>query len=229
MNNPKAMMVLGRLYEEGIGTKKDTSKALAYYEYASQHEPYAIYKIGTFLEEGIHPECIDGQPNRELAFSSFREAQNQGDFEQESAFKEASFKVGQYYQFGYGVVEKNLNAARRHYESAAADGHIESMNALGSLFFNENEFRDYEQAAAWFKKAADRGYNRGICNLGICYELGVGVEKDWNQAFVLYQESADKGFIQAIYNHGFLSFRSAMQNTHSANRRNNPQFAKAAD
>ena len=74
MNNPKAMMVLGRLYEEGVGTKKDSAKALAYYEYASQHEPYAIYKIGTFLEEGIHPECIDGQPNRELAFSYFREA-----------------------------------------------------------------------------------------------------------------------------------------------------------
>jgi|TARA_B110000285_G_C15075486_1_gene590450 TPR repeat protein len=68
MNNPKALLVLGRLYEEGLGTKKDRAKALAYYEYASQHhEPYALYKIGMFLEEGIHHQCIDGQPMREQA------------------------------------------------------------------------------------------------------------------------------------------------------------------
>jgi len=37
------------------------------------------------------------------------------------------------------VVDKNLSQAIRYYESAAADGHIESMNALGSLFFNEKQ------------------------------------------------------------------------------------------
>ena len=141
--------------------------------------------------------------------------------------KEASFKVAQYFQYGYGVEKKNLTAAKVHYESAAADGHIESMNALGSLFFNDQ--KDYDQAAAWFRKATERGHTRAICNLGICYELGLGVEKDWNQAFIYYQESADKGFIQAIYNLGFLQFRSAFQNTHSTNRRNNTMFAKAAN
>jgi TPR repeat protein len=35
-----------------------------------------------------------------------------------------------------------LQIAIRNYESAAADGHIESMNALGNLFFNE--LREYE-------------------------------------------------------------------------------------
>ena len=45
------------------------------------------------------------------------------------------FKIAQYHQFGYGIVEKNLQLAIRNYEFAAADGHIESMNALGSLFF----------------------------------------------------------------------------------------------
>jgi len=52
------------------------------------------------------------------------------------------------------------------------------MNALGSLFFNEK--REYEQAFGWFSKAADRGYTRAITNLGICYELGCGVDKDWD-------------------------------------------------
>ena len=45
------MMVLGRLYEDGIGTKRDLKKALYYYtNAASELEPYAIYKIGMFCE-----------------------------------------------------------------------------------------------------------------------------------------------------------------------------------
>ncbi len=82
------------------------------------------------------------------------------------------------------MVEKNLQAAIRNYESAAHDGHIEAMNSLGSLFFNE--LKEYEQAAEWFKKAAERGYTRAINNLGICYELGYGVDGDWDLAFKLY-------------------------------------------
>ena len=50
-----------------------------------------------FLEEGNHPDCVDGKPNREQAFLYFKEAQNIGDFEVENAFKEAFFKIGQYY------------------------------------------------------------------------------------------------------------------------------------
>lgn len=103
------------------------------------------------------------------------------------------FKIGQYHQFGFGVVEKNLQLAIRNYEFAAADGHIESMNALGSLFFNE--LKKYEQAAEWFKKASERGFTKAINNLGICFELGYGVEKDYNYALKLYQEGATKGHI----------------------------------
>lgn len=185
LNNSKAMMALGQIYEQGIGVKPDLEKALAYYEYAAENfEPYAYYKIGVFLEQGIHTKCEGGRPNREMAFQYFKEAQNKGDIEVENAFKEAFFKIGQYYQFGYGVVEKNLQQAIRNYESAAADGHIESMNALGSLFFNEKQ--EYEQAFGWFKKAAERGYTRAITNLGICYELGCGVDRDWDQALKYY-------------------------------------------
>ena len=58
------------------------------------------------------------------------------------------------------------------------------MNALGSLFYNEQ--KDYNQAFEWFKKAAERGCARAINNLGICYELGQGVEADTDIALVLY-------------------------------------------
>ena len=56
--------------------------------------------------------------------------------------KEALFKLGQYYQFGRIYDKPDLIQACRLYDEAAADGHIESMNALGSLHYNE--YRDYE-------------------------------------------------------------------------------------
>ena len=55
------------------------------------------------------------------------------------------------------------------------------MNALGSLFYNE--LKDYNQAAEWFRKAAERGCARALNNLGICYEQGKGVEIDMDMAF----------------------------------------------
>lgn len=51
------------------------AKALAYYDCATQDlEPYSIYKIGQYLEEGSHPDCKNFQPNKELALKYYREA-----------------------------------------------------------------------------------------------------------------------------------------------------------
>jgi TPR repeat protein len=61
------------------------------------------------------------------------------------------------------------------------------------LFFNET--KEFEQAFGWFSKAAERGYTRAITNLGICFELGCGIEKDWDQALKLYSEGAEKGHL----------------------------------
>lgn len=53
-------------------------------------------------------------------------------------------------------------------------GHEVAMNALGALFYNE--LKDYNQASEWFRKAVERGCARALNNLGICYELGHGIE-----------------------------------------------------
>lgn len=91
-------MVLGRLYEQGLGVKQDMAKALAYFDLANKqiHEPYAFFKIGQYLEEGAHPECYKKQPNRDLALKYFRDANKLSEFQSQSGLKEALFKIGQY-------------------------------------------------------------------------------------------------------------------------------------
>ena len=188
--------------------KQDIDKAFAYYDSAAQEmEPYAIYKVGQFLEEGVHPECQNKKPNKELAHRAYCEAFTQGEMQAQPS-REALYKRGQYFQFGYGVLDKNFHYAIKNYDAAATDGHVESMNALGSLYFRD--LREHEQAAQWFKKAADRGYTRAINNLGICYAFGYGVEKDFNEALVLYEEGANKGYVHSMRNIADLYFQLGM-------------------
>lgn len=66
--------------------------------------------------------------------------------------------------------------------------------------------KDYNQAAEWFRKAAEKGNPRALNNLGICYEFGHGIPQDMDQAFQNYQESAKKGFVPGMLNLAILYF-----------------------
>jgi len=47
LGNPKALMALGRVYENGIGTSIDLVRANQYYDAAAaKNEPYALYWLG---------------------------------------------------------------------------------------------------------------------------------------------------------------------------------------
>jgi TPR repeat protein len=51
------MMSLGRIYEQGIGTKVDLEKAYAYYDMAAElNESYAYCWLGKACELGLHPD-----------------------------------------------------------------------------------------------------------------------------------------------------------------------------
>ena len=50
--------------------------------------------------------------------------------------------------------------------------------------------QDDEEAAAWFRKAADQGYAAAQTLLGVMYEHGKGVDKDEAEALRLYRLSA---------------------------------------
>jgi TPR repeat protein len=53
--------------------------------------------------------------------------------------------------------------------------------------------RRYEEAALWYRKAAERGLASAQLRLGWSYECGCGVPQDDNQAALWYREGADQG------------------------------------
>ena len=51
---------------------------------------------------------------------------------------------------------------------------------------------------------ANQGNAQAQYELGLMYELGMGIEKDLNQAFVWYQKSANQAYAKAQYNLGIF-------------------------
>ncbi|MCU7958524.1 MAG: sel1 repeat family protein [gamma proteobacterium symbiont of Bathyaustriella thionipta] len=76
---------------------------------------------------------------------------------------------------------------------------------LGNLYFNgEGVAKNDEEAAHWFRLAAQAGHAQAQANLGALYEAGKGVKKDFKQAFEWYKKAADQGEMIAQYNLGRL-------------------------
>jgi len=60
-----------------------------------------------------------------------------------------------------------------------------------------NPGRFTQKAVEWFQKAADQGVASAQYNLGMSYELGVGVEKDIPKAKELYKKAIAQGHQKA--------------------------------
>ena len=62
-----------------------------------------------------------------------------------------------------------------------------------SYYFGIDVPRDYAEAVKWFRMAAELGYAKAQCFLGLCYARGQGVSQDWAQAVQWYRKAAEQG------------------------------------
>jgi len=60
--------------------------------------------------------------------------------------------------------------------------------------------KDYSQAAAWFRKAAEQALAMAQYNLGVMYANGAGLAPDDKQAVAWYRKAADQGEAMAQFN-----------------------------
>ena len=54
--------------------------------------------------------------------------------------------------------------------------------------------QDDNKGYYWFLKAADLGNTTSIASVGMCYELGKGVELSYHEALKWYQKALDNGY-----------------------------------
>ncbi len=77
-------------------------------------------------------------------------------------------------------------------------GFSEVWEARQDPFATKAEAKAFE----WYKKAAELGQVDAMCNLGVCYDYGKGVDKDEAKAFEWYKKAAEFGQVDAMRNLG---------------------------
>jgi len=76
----------------------------------------------------------------------------------------------------------------------AKAGDASAMNEVGTWYYTGKHVnQDYVRAYEWWKKASLKSDVRAIANLGLCYQLGRGVERDSIDAVRLYEKSIKEG------------------------------------
>lgn len=96
-------------------------------------------------------------------------------------------------------VDPLLNIKKRATEGVATAQHdLAAMYTSGSGSIQQ----DYEQAAYWFRKAADQGIPNAAYNLGVLYHNGLGVKQNIDEAIKWYEKASNERHPEASYNLG---------------------------
>jgi TPR repeat protein len=113
------------------------------------------------------------------------------------------FVVGRCFDLGCGGVAKDIAEAVRFYHLAAAQGHANAQNYLGSRFMKgQGVAQDSVEAARLFRLAAEQGHAVAQINLGFLLENGQGVAQDKAEAVRLYHLAAAQGVAAAQFRLG---------------------------
>ncbi|MCL2075475.1 MAG: sel1 repeat family protein [Betaproteobacteria bacterium] len=87
----------------------------------------------------------------------------------------------------------------------AEAGDVRAQTDLGFMYAEgQGVPQDFQEAANWFRKAADKGYVVAQFSLGSMYDNGEGVRQDLRQALNWYQKAAEQGFPPAQFNLGLM-------------------------
>eukprot|EP00475_Leptophrys_vorax_P035131 TRINITY_DN5753_c0_g1_i1.p1 TRINITY_DN5753_c0_g1~~TRINITY_DN5753_c0_g1_i1.p1 ORF type:complete len:286 (-),score=67.28 TRINITY_DN5753_c0_g1_i1:10-867(-) len=166
INDIDAMFYVGECYEKGAGATQDDAKAAHWYKQAADRgHSEAKFNLGLLLEK---------EGNFSEAWKLFYAAGNAG-------HARARTRVGTYYEHGYEFAKKNDQAAVRFYTLAAASPNPDPEAAVRmglACLAGRGTEQSNRSAFDWFSRAADLQSPEGFYQLGMCYEKGIGIDRN---------------------------------------------------
>ncbi len=189
-----AMFAVGRCYKNAVGVEEDPDKALEWYHKGEENnEPRCITELGLAYENGYG---VEENPHKAVEYMT-RAA--------ETNYAYAQFKMGDYYFYGYGPCMEDNKQAVEWYEKAVANNSPMAMLRLGEYYlYDYDKLNESEKAFVYFRQAAEQEfYSEGI---GICYEMGIGVEENETEAFKYYTLAANNGNTMSMYRTGLCYY-----------------------
>lgn len=152
-DDPKAEYLVGTMYSDGQGVRRDPRTAARFFEAAArQDDAEAAFSLGFLLyygagEEG-DPHAVPAQPA--AAAQWFAEAAGQGN-------ASAEYFLGHMFRTGEGAAQ-DMQAARHWLVAAANQGVVEAQFEAGLLFASQGGYDDAIEAYKWFDLAARAHY-----------------------------------------------------------------------
>lgn len=188
--NGGAMLTLGTMYERGLGTPRNYTKAMEWYRRAAEAglaEGY--YNLGVCYEIGMG---TTGDMQR--AFENFERAA-------ELKLPQGLYKLAALYFSGTGTA-KNEPWGVELLGRAAAAGHPGAANDLGVIAFEGRygQAKDDAKAFEWFSKSAELGNGEAMKNLAVFYRDGIGRPADPQQELKWYALGRLAGYPAAALN-----------------------------
>lgn len=187
-------------FEDGFEAAKKgnyVEASLAFLEGARKGDAKAQTALG-FIYLGL----VDGMlVDKGKAIEWFQRAA-----EQNEMF--AQYQLSLAYRDGAGkALKKNHKLAVEWATKAAAQGHLDAQNNLGSHYYlGQGTRRNYDLAADWYKKSAWQGSSLAQRNLGAVYVAGHGVPKDIETGYTWLTVSARQGDRLARENKIYTSY-----------------------
>lgn len=184
--NAHAMVNLGTLYENGVGVRRNFTKAFEWYDKAAKAgSPEGYMRLGAAYEIGV------GTPtDLEKAFLNYEKAA-------ELKVPNGLYKLADMYINGLGV-KQNQAWGVSLLERAQEAGHSGAANDLGLIRFEGlyGQEKDLAEAREMFMSAADLGNAEAMKNLGVLYREGLGMDADPTEAMKWYMLAFEAGFNQ---------------------------------
>lgn len=206
-DDPKAALLLGLLYDRGIGTHADPAKAMYWYQQAGQN-PVTQFILGTYTREGKGIPA-NKEKGTDLLMQSAAAQFSYADFNlavlEHTAEKEFLPALIKAYELGNshaGIVladyylaanedSKQMNEAREIYKGLAEKG--DQYAQLKFAYMLEHGLGadpNPMEAEHWYLASAEQGNPEAQYLLGQYYQLGENGEPQYQLAKAWYQKAA---------------------------------------
>ena len=228
-NNDEAQFLLGKMYQQGLGTEIDYTKAVKWYEKSIVNEnAKALNNLGFMYmnELGVdknYPKAkvlFEKAAEKGLGIASFNLGMLYFDGKgvakdrikaleylkkaEEKGNTGAIIQMAMMYKDGNGV-KQDLSTSFKKYLKAAELGDPLAQDMTGWMYAEGMGVKkDYSKAVKWYRKSADQNYAWGLQHLGFSYLNGLGVKKDVAEAAWLIRQAAEQGLEMAQLNMGLF-------------------------
>jgi len=200
-NDGEALVLLGRIYSDGLGTDRDYSKAIDAFRRADERGTDTKIIIGILYSQG----GFGVEKNFTQAKKWLEMAANQKNALAQCALGFVYFEGGHGLKKDLDKAKKCINAAKPVLEKKAATGNPAALTWLGRLsYLGMFQPRDFARARKYFEASAD---GDSLHMLGVMAKKGQGgLKKDNKKAMELFRRADASGSFPAKVSIGELYY-----------------------